>query len=152
MPTWKCTIPGYDLISPNKLLRMKWFMQSKEKDRAMNLLVVYGRPIPQYECPVSMVIVRRYGKRQRPLDTDNLYGGCKLLIDAMKMPKGRSKRGLSIIMEDNPRALDLAVYQCKNDAPSCDIEIFACPSTESLDLPVDIAMIIPQSPRNHTAP
>jgi len=151
MPTWKCTIPGYDLISPNKLMRMKWFMQSKEKDRAMSLIAVYGRPIPQYHVPVAMAIVRKYGKRQRKLDTDNLYGGCKLLVDAMKAAKGRSKRGLSILMDDDPRSLDLWVTQAKNTEDSCDIEIYACPATESLDLPDDVAIMFRQSPVDRTA-
>lgn len=152
MPTWTCTIPGYDLISPNKLLRMKWFRQKKEKELAMTLIGLYGRPCPVFDCPVAMVIVRRFGKRQRPLDTDNLYGGCKLLIDAMKAPKGRSRRGLSILMDDDPRSLDLWVTQCKNTQfASCDLSIYACPSTEALDLPDDVAMLLMQSPSNRTA-
>lgn len=151
MPTWKCVIPGYDLISPNRLLRMKWFMQSKEKERAMQMIAVFGRPLPTFDGPVAMVIVRKFGKRQRPLDTDNLYGGCKLLIDAMKAPKGRSKRGLSILTDDDPRSLDLWVTQCKNTEDSCDIAIWACPSTEALDIPDEVAMILRQSPRSRTA-
>lgn len=151
MPTWSCIIPGYDLISPNKLLRMQWFRQAKEKELAMMMISIYGRPIPEFSGPVRMVIARKYGKRQRPLDTDNLYGGCKLLIDAMKEPKGRSRRGLSVITEDNPRALDLTVIQFKNTEPSCDIAIFVCPAEESLDLPNDVAMILGQSPVDRTA-
>jgi hypothetical protein len=151
MPTWKCVIPGYDLISPNKLLRMKWFMQSQEKESAMQLLALFGRPLPQYQCPVRMVIARMYGKGQRPLDTDNLYGGCKLLIDAMKAPKGRSRRGLSIIMEDNPKALDLSVVQFKNSATSCDVAIWACPTSEILDLPEEVAILLGESPKTRAA-
>lgn len=151
MPTWKCIIPGYDLISPNKLLRMQWFRQAKEKELAMTMIGIYGRPLPSFAGPVRMVIVRKYGKRQRALDTDNLYGGCKLLIDAMKAPKGRSRRGLSLIAEDNPRALDLTVIQFKNSHPTCDIEIFACPAAESLDVPQDVAMLLSQSPVDRTA-
>lgn len=151
MPTWKCVIPGYDLISPNKLLRMKWFMQSQEKESAMQLVALFGRPLPQYQCPVRMVIARMYGKGQRPLDTDNLYGGCKLLIDAMKAPKGRSRRGLSIIMEDNPKALDLSVVQFKNSATSCDVAIWACPTSEILDLPEEVAILLGESPKTRAA-
>lgn len=148
MPTWKCVIPGYDLISPNKLLRMKWFMQSKQKDQAMMLVSIYGRPTPEFAGPVRMVIARMYGKRQRPLDTDNLYGGCKLLIDCMKAPKGRSKRGLSVIAEDNPKALDLTVVQFKNNSDSCDIGIWACPIDEVLDIPESVATMLVQSPKS----
>ena len=74
-----------------------------------------------------MVIARMYGKGQRPLDTDNLYGGCKLLIDAMKAPKGRSRRGLSIIMEDNPKALDLSVNPqrpARHTSHQCDARFY----------------------------
>jgi len=130
---------------------MQWFRQAKEKELAMTMISIYGRPVPEFVGPVRMVIARKYGKRQRPLDTDNLYGGCKLLIDAMKTPKGRSRRGLSLISEDNPRALDLTVIQFKNTDPSCDIAIFACPAEESLDVPQDVAMILGQSPVDRTA-
>lgn len=147
MPTWFCNIPGYDLISPNRLLRMKWFMQSKKKEEAMQLLAVYGRPTPMFAEPVRMVIARQFGKRQRELDTDNLYGGCKLLIDAMKAPKGRSKRGLSIICEDNPKALDLTVIQFRGQEDRCSVSIWACPLNESLDIPEAIATILLQSPK-----
>lgn len=145
MPTWKCVIPGYDLISPNKLIRMPWYRQAKEKEQAMNMVFVHGRPLPVFDCPVRMVIARMFGKGQRPLDTDNLYGGCKLLIDSLKAPKGRSKRGLSVIIEDNPKALDLTVVQFKNAEISCDVGIWACPMTEVLDLPKHVAMILQSS-------
>ena len=147
MPTWFCNIPGYDLISPNRLLRMKWFMQSKCKEEAMQLIAVYGRPTPLFAEPVRMVIARQFGKRQRQLDTDNLYGGCKLLIDAMKAPKGRSRRGLSIISEDNPKALDLTVIQFRGHEDRCSISIWACPLTETLDIPEAIATMLSQSPK-----
>ena len=151
MTTWACTLPNYDLISPNKLMRMKWFMQSKQKEHAMQMIALFGRPLPRFDEPVAMVIIRRYGKRQRALDTDNMYGGCKLLIDAMKAPKGRSKRGLSILMDDDPRSLDLWVSQCRNTDDSCDVSIYACRSSESIDIPDDVAMILQQSPKSRTA-
>ncbi len=59
MPTWTCTIPGYDLISPNKLLRMQWFRQAKEKELAMTMIGIYGRPLPSFAGPVRMVIVAK---------------------------------------------------------------------------------------------
>jgi hypothetical protein len=142
MPTWKCTIPNYDLISPNRLLRMKWFVQEKFKADAINRVVVYGSPYPKYFGKVKMVIARMYGKRQRDLDTDNLYGGCKLLIDAMKMPKGRSRRGLSIIKEDNPSVLDLRVVQFRGQSDDCEVVIWTCPAEEELDIPEEVARLI----------
>lgn len=142
MPTWKCILPDYDLISPNRLLRMKWFVQEKFKNEAINRLVVYGSPYPKYFGRVKMVIARMYGKRQRDLDTDNLYGGCKLLIDAMKMPKGRSRRGLSIIKEDNPASLHLRVVQFRGQEEHCEIGIWACPEEETLDIPEEVARLL----------
>jgi len=142
MPTWKCIIPDYDLISPNRLLRMKWFVQDRFKNEAINRLVVYGSPYPQYQGKVRMVIARMYGKRQRDLDTDNLYGGCKLLIDAMKTPKGRARRCLSIIKEDNPAALHLRVVQFKGESEHCEIGIWACPFEEALDIPEEVARLL----------
>jgi hypothetical protein len=142
LPTWNCIIPNYDLISPNRLLRMKWFVRDRFKEEAISRLVVYGSPYPQYPGKVRMVIARMYGKRQRDLDTDNLYGGCKLLIDAMKMPKGRSRRCLSIIREDNPSMLDLRVVQFKGAAEDCEIGIWTCPWGEALDIPEQVAKLI----------
>tara|TARA_Y100000114_G_C11579930_1_gene240542 strand:- start:12 stop:167 length:156 start_codon:yes stop_codon:yes gene_type:complete len=38
-----------------------------------------------------------------------------MLIDALKKPKGRSRRGLSIILDDDPSVVSLKVEQRKND-------------------------------------
>jgi hypothetical protein len=142
MPTWNCIIPDYDLISPNRLLRMKWFVRDRFKNEAIERLVIYGSPYPQFAGKVRMVIARMYGKRQRDLDTDNLYGGCKLLIDAMKMPKGRSLNCLSIIREDNPAMLDLRVVQFRGDHDDCRVGIWAVSWGAPLDLPEDVARLL----------
>lgn len=47
------------------------------------------------------IVVQRVGKKL--LDTDNLYGGVKPLLDALK--------DLRVILDDNPDCLDLTVTQ-----------------------------------------
>ena len=47
--------------------------------------------------------IERHGKRE--LDTDNAYGGCKPLIDAIKR--------CGLIIDDNPKHCELEVVQVK---------------------------------------
>ena len=111
---WSVEIP-YNLVSPNRVMRMHYRTRAKEAEKVYNLLWCYGRPFVQFDCPVRVHIVREWGKRQRAMDEDNLYGSCKMLIDALKKPKGRSRRGLSIILDDDPSVVSLKVEQRKND-------------------------------------
>tara|TARA_R100000458_G_scaffold45232_1_gene43434 strand:- start:4360 stop:4773 length:414 start_codon:yes stop_codon:yes gene_type:complete len=112
--SWEVTIP-YDLISPNKLMRMHYRTRIREFDRVRDLLWAYGRPLPEFTGPVNLTIYRQWGKRQRAMDPDNLYGSCKQLIDALKKPKGRSRKGLSVILDDDPSNVYLKVEQHKDE-------------------------------------
>jgi hypothetical protein len=62
--------------------------------------------------PMAVTVVR-YGKQ--PLDPDNLTGGCKVLIDALK------DHGL--IVDDNPVNLTLHVEQKKDRYPRTHVSI-----------------------------
>ena len=112
--SWEVVIP-YDLVSPNKLMRMHYRARLKEFDRVRDLLWYYGRPLPEFTQPVRLEITRLWGKRQRAMDLDNLYGSCKHLIDALKRPKGRSRKGLSVILDDDPSHIFLTVSQIKDE-------------------------------------
>jgi hypothetical protein len=125
---WEVTIP-YELISPNKLMRMHYRVRAKEFDRVHDLLWAFGRPLPEFLGPVNLTIHRRWGKRQRAMDTDNLYGACKLLIDALKKPKGRSKKGLSVILDDDPSHVYLKVFQRKDEDNLRRVTIHITPHT-----------------------
>ena len=111
---WEVTIP-YDLVSPNRLMRMHYRTRTREFDRVRDLLWYYGRPLPEYTTPVILQITRFWGKRQRAMDLDNLYGSCKHLIDALKKPKGRYRKGLSVILDDDPSNIFLTVNQIKDE-------------------------------------
>ena len=111
---WSVVIP-YNLVSPNRVMRMHYRTRAKEAEKVYNLLWCYGRPFVEFDCPVHLHVVREWGKRQRAMDEDNLYGSCKMLIDALKKPKGRSRKGLSIILDDDPSHVSLKVEQRKND-------------------------------------
>jgi len=113
-PEWNVEIP-YELVSPNRLMRMHYRTRMREHDRVYNLLWTYGRPLAEFKCPVNVHITRLWGKRQRGMDEDNLYGACKILIDALKKPKGRSRKGLSVILDDDPSHVSLKVVQQKDD-------------------------------------
>ncbi len=53
--------------------------------------------------PAELEIVRLIGPRQRPYDADNLTGGCKPLIDALRLH--------GYILDDCPEMLTLKVWQ-----------------------------------------
>ena len=57
------------------------------------------------------------------LDVDNLYGGCKPLIDVLKpMDPKRNPFGLGIILDDKPDNLELIVRQVKSTrAAACTV-------------------------------
>tara|TARA_Y100001973_G_C5075324_1_gene269667 strand:+ start:315 stop:722 length:408 start_codon:yes stop_codon:yes gene_type:complete len=109
--TWRCYIPGYDLINPNKLMRMHWAARKKAYKNLLHMVVAYGdKPLPKYECQVEIRVTRMWGKRKRAFDIDNLYGGCKLLLDALK-----TKGGIGIIQDDSPKHTTLRVDQYRSE-------------------------------------
>ena len=72
------------------------------------------RPLPKFTGKTRLTIIRQWGKRGRAFDPDNLVASCKMLIDCLKEPKGRSKYGLGIITDDDPEHLELLVKQEKS--------------------------------------
>ena len=88
------------------------------------MIMVYGdKPLPQFESQVEIKIIRMWGKRKRAFDIDNLYGGCKFILDALK-----AKGGLGIIQDDSPKHAVLIVEQYrseKNDVGG--VEILVAP-------------------------
>lgn len=104
---------------------MRWHFrkQMKWRETLCDYVCALGWPLPQFTCPVSVRVVRKYGYRKRPYDTDNLYAAVKPLLDVLKAPRGRSRRGLSIILEDNPAYCQLTVTQEKSSDKSTRISI-----------------------------
>jgi len=76
---------------------------------------IVGRAL---RCTVraEVEIVRYLGPRERPYDTDNLYGGCKPLLDAL--------RAHGYIAGDSPDLLTLSVRQAADLAgPRIEVRI-----------------------------
>ena len=113
---WNCTIPDYDLISPNRLMRMHFWQINKEHAKLSQLMYVFGDKLVQFTKPVNISIKREYGYRKRQMDPDNLYGACKILLDVLRMPSPRSKKSsLGIITDDSPNNIaNLSVTQSKS--------------------------------------
>ena len=107
MKNWTCEIFGMDLISPNRLMRMHWATLKREKNKIKQLLAIYGSPIETFEGKVDMLIEREYGRRNKALDPDNLYGATKLLIDCLR------SQSIGAIVDDTPEILRLKVTQKK---------------------------------------
>ena len=65
-----------------------------------------------FSYPIKMRVqinIHSKGARARRLDSDNLWGGCKPLIDAM--------RDVRLIHNDSPKWLDLGVCEIRDDGP-----------------------------------
>ena len=114
MAEWTCTIPDFDLISPNRLYRMHFGQRSRYKKQLETMLVAYGDDIVLIESPVNVKITRYYGYRKREMDEDNLYGACKALIDAIRVRNKGKSGGLGIIEDDSPKHVSLDVRQEKS--------------------------------------
>lgn len=69
----------------------------------------WSRVAPSY----ALVRIERFGKRV--LDRDNLYGGCKTLIDALK--------DFHLILDDSPDHIHLDVVGLIHRTPSTRIRI-----------------------------
>ena len=105
----------YQFESLNKIMRMHWAVRKKRQEEVM-AAVDYSapRPLPSYNGRVRLSITRQWGKRGRAFDPDNLVASCKMLIDCLKEPKGRSKYGLGIIKDDSSADIELLVRQEKS--------------------------------------
>ena len=127
---WNCEIPDFDLVSPNRLYRMHFGQRARLKRSIETMIVGYGDEIRLVESPVELKIIRKYGYRKREFDEDNLYGSCKILIDALKVMKKNKDGGLGIIEDDSPKHLTLMVTQEKSDSKESSVVIKVIPSTK----------------------
>ena len=105
----------YQFESLNKMMRQHWAVRKKRQEELW-AAVEYAatRPIPKFKGKARLTIIRQWGKRGRAFDPDNLVASCKMLIDCLKEPKGRSKYGLGIIPDDSPEHIELLVKQEKS--------------------------------------
>ncbi len=125
MKTWTARVP-YDLISPNRLMRMHFAQRGKEHKILYGLLCEWGpEERPQFEGQVDISIIRHYGYRKRAMDEDNLYGACKILLDILRKPSPRSKKStLCLIKDDSPNTIrSLSVKQQKSEDRETWIEV-----------------------------
>jgi hypothetical protein len=102
-------------------MRMHWAVRKKAYKNLLHMIVAYGdKPLPKFENQVDIKVTRLWGKRKRAFDIDNLYGGCKFILDALK-----DKGGLGVIQDDSPRHATLKVEQRKCEKDSVGgVEIF----------------------------
>lgn len=121
MTTWrlKLTDPTLSLNELKKIHRMAvsreverwgWLVKSSMSYLPKNIPDATGK---------RRIHILRVGKRL--LDRDNLYGGCKPLLDAI--------RYLRLLVDDRPEYLDLTVTQrktAKGEPPHTYIEIEDC--------------------------
>lgn len=105
--------------SLNQYLRMHWAVKRKLRvkyhwELLSCLSVMSWEQKPKQKTPKASVKISVF--RPRRLDQDNLTGGLKPLIDAM--------RDVGLIRDDSPRWLDLIVRQEKDSiTPRVEIEV-----------------------------
>ncbi len=103
--------------SSNELLRMHWAARKKEQNYFAALLLGQIRKhAPALATGKRRVTVTRYGRRQ--LDTDNGYGGLKLIMDELVKFK--------LLIDDKPTHCELLFVQeklQKNCDPHTVVEI-----------------------------
>lgn len=118
------TIPRA-LLLRNQLDRMHWRARAAEHTKLASELGAALNKVPfaGIHLPIARarVTVRRYSTAAP--DTDNLYAGCKLAMDCLLTPgplyrsQGKFMRrhhlGLSILVDDNPQAVELIAEHVK---------------------------------------
>jgi len=115
--TWECRLPDFDLISPNKMLRMHFGARSRLKKSISVCIVAYADEMAELKPMINLDIKRFYGYRKRAFDKDNLYGSAKILIDAL--------RDHNIIPDDTPKHINLTVTQDKSPTKETFVQIKA---------------------------
>lgn len=119
----KFTIDGCP-PSANELLRMHWAVKKRMRQRlAWQIAAAIGIgkwPVEKARKRLMIEIWRapKPGKKlTRRLDPDNLVGGCKILIDAL--------RDMGLLYQDSPRWLELdePIQHLTKENPRTTIEI-----------------------------
>lgn len=111
---YQITLLEYRFESLNTMLRQHWSQRKRKREELWEQVQLAApQPTPEFTGRVRLIITRQWGKRQRALDPDNLVASCKMLIDCLKKPKGRSRYGLGIIPDDSPGDIELVVRQEK---------------------------------------
>ena len=105
----------YQFESLNKIMRMHWAVRKKRQEEVWAAIEYAApKPLPKFIGKSRLTITRQWGKRGRAFDPDNLVASCKMLIDCLKEPKGRSNYGLGIIKDDSSADIELLVKQEKS--------------------------------------
>jgi Holliday junction resolvase RusA-like endonuclease len=109
--------------SSNEYLRMHWAVKKRLRSNFAWLLKIAAAPhiltAEKMAAHVQITIFsnapKATGGRARRLDYDNLYGGVKPLLDAMK--------DIRLIVNDSPKWLDPGVSECRDPVESPRTEI-----------------------------
>ena len=106
----------FDLTTPvrslNKLLRMHWAVR-REYRRGLSTEIARQVMTATARLPFvqANVIVTRYAIQE--LDTDNLYGGCKDVVDCLLIRSETHPFGLGIIVDDAPAHMTLEAHSVR---------------------------------------
>ena len=90
------------ILSRNELDKMHWSKRHREREQWAVAIRFegFGGRVPQADGPMKINIL---SNRSRKLDYDNLVGGCKPILDALKK--------LGAIVDDKPGMVDVTYSQ-----------------------------------------
>lgn len=153
MDSWALLIPDYfppSLNSAASGFGQHWSKRRKPKLDAIDRVRIYAMAAggaPRFSGPVEVGVRRLYQGRRRPMDTENLYGAAKPLIDALRKPKKAyrgTEGGLGIIDDDDPGSLDLHCDQARLSDPQTIewLEAHSLDVTEALRWQINTAIVI----------
>lgn len=71
------------------------------------------------------VVTLTFVETTRGRDPDNIFGGAKLILDGMTMPRGRKRYGAGAIRDDSQRWIELRFGKIlvDKDRPGCWVEV-----------------------------
>lgn len=79
-----------------------------------------------WECPESRCVVTlTFVETTRGRDPDNIFGGAKLILDGMTMPRGRKRYGAGAIRDDSQKWIELRFGEILVDKerPGCWVDV-----------------------------
>lgn len=109
--TWTLNIEDFWPKGPNDLSGRHRMTVAKERARVRQAVLEAnaGEPVPRFAGRPTVIVVRAYGKRKRPLDPDNAMAAVKPLVDALRDHRGKDGQqlGLGLFADDREQDIDL---------------------------------------------
>lgn len=105
----------YELKSLNHYIGKNWKVKNAFKENIINFLYYHGLEFEREAAKRNVKIIRYMGKGKREFDFDNLVGGAKFVIDALKE--------VGLIYDDSPEWINVEYKQEKANEAYFRVEV-----------------------------